>query len=79
MELDTSWLVCVCVSIINLYADKKRYVGQKAYKGAVGRGICQRNDPYQQLLQEVDKFPISYLPAHAKYLKKQERRKELAE
>lgn len=27
-------------AIINWYADKKRHIGQLAYKGAVARGVC---------------------------------------
>ena len=59
-----------CNNIINKYAHKKRYLGWRSYEGAVARGICQWNNPYTHLKEELTVYHIHLTNEHKRELQR---------
>ena len=51
-------------NVIMRFVGKKRNLGPKAFLGAVARGVCQWNNPYVHVLQELERFGCDIADEH---------------
>ena len=54
--------------VIHWFVDKQRYLGAVSYEGAVGRGVCQWNDPLYHIQKEFYCFGLWISDVHIKWI-----------